>query len=456
MEIALRVPSAWKQPPLRNPSSQIRLLWIHNGHDDDEIRCAVSIWDLKNAPEYRGISYAWGSPDPKAFINITSTTLSPGSHGFEVMDWARVKVRENARYALWQARLHYPGSYLWIDSICINQTNLREKTAQVAMMAEIYGQAEMVIACVGPSDESSDAIYELCHYLDLGLDRQNPRKPFDYRKLVNGPLWSKFEHLEQSETLNGSILGMEMRDCWNGFTAREYWSRLWIIQEMHSARNRQIQVVCGDLITDWYLVAKLASLLQGWGVASEEQDGPKMLICHIMDVITIDQKDSLGEEDCWFFWQDLAYFSCEDDRDRVYGVLGVFPWERAGIPKPTPDYEVSCFDLAVQLIPETGVLREYSVVTATQLLRLDELSISDLTQQFRASNSLAQFTKSSLTIYDITITAVCLIQQDIQGRLYIAPQEANQGVCAAWRRSARGMKSLRNNGQEPIEIFGGE
>lgn len=42
---------------------------------------------------------------------------------------------------LQQTDLHFPGSYVWVDAICINPDDLAEKSAQVAMMGEIYNKA---------------------------------------------------------------------------------------------------------------------------------------------------------------------------------------------------------------------------------------------------------------------------------------------------------------------------
>ncbi|PPJ60719.1 hypothetical protein CBER1_03478 [Cercospora berteroae] len=228
MELIRHVPGVWSPPPMTDSSSQIRLLWIHAGHGDDEIRCTVSVWDLEDAPEFRAISYTWGAPDPGAFVLMTSMTTSYGGYGFGVVDCIRVRVRDNARYALWQARLHDPNSHLWIDSLCINQTDLREKTAQVSMMAEIYTKAEMVLACVGPSVESSHAIHELCHR----LHDEVPDDAYEYREFVRG--WKKLEWDELCEMSIGPELGVKLMDQWLDFSSREYWSRLWIIQELHN------------------------------------------------------------------------------------------------------------------------------------------------------------------------------------------------------------------------------
>lgn len=48
--------------------------------------------------------------------------------------------------------------YIWIDALCIDQTNLAERSEQVGMMRSIYQKAQLVISWLGPQDETtSDA-----------------------------------------------------------------------------------------------------------------------------------------------------------------------------------------------------------------------------------------------------------------------------------------------------------
>lgn len=39
--------------------------------------------------------------------------------------------------------------YLWVDAICIDQKNLREKESQVSMMDSVFGGAEKVVVWLG-------------------------------------------------------------------------------------------------------------------------------------------------------------------------------------------------------------------------------------------------------------------------------------------------------------------
>lgn len=56
----------------------------------------------------------------------------------------------NCLHALRQAR-HFleEGSLVWIDAICINQSDPEEKGLQVNLMGDTYRKAERVLACIG-------------------------------------------------------------------------------------------------------------------------------------------------------------------------------------------------------------------------------------------------------------------------------------------------------------------
>jgi hypothetical protein len=50
-------------------------------------------------------------------------------------------------------KLMMQSGFLWIDAICINQSDNEEKSQQVRLMGEIYSKAEVVRVWLGPSTE---------------------------------------------------------------------------------------------------------------------------------------------------------------------------------------------------------------------------------------------------------------------------------------------------------------
>lgn len=105
-----------------DPKTQIRLLYLDSDSTEDNISAALDVWDKDSAPSYNAISYVCGTSPARNVITVNRQA---------------VMVRDNCFEALQQANMHFPGSYVWVDAICINQNDLAEKSAQVAIMGEI-------------------------------------------------------------------------------------------------------------------------------------------------------------------------------------------------------------------------------------------------------------------------------------------------------------------------------
>ena len=109
---------------------------------------------------------------------------------------------------------------IWIDSICIDQTNEAEKAEQVQFMKSIYTKAIHVIVWLGLPDDKSDFIFDVVEeFVEHNLSRFNVPTPrdkdlfeyFDFTKdsdapeLVQLALDSSAGQAGQSEALSGSI-----------------------------------------------------------------------------------------------------------------------------------------------------------------------------------------------------------------------------------------------------------
>jgi hypothetical protein len=64
---------------------------------------------------------------------------------------------------------------LWVDTICIEQQNARERAQQVSMMGWIYGAAEEVIVWLGKDETDVEELRRAIGDL-LPLVREDPMK----------------------------------------------------------------------------------------------------------------------------------------------------------------------------------------------------------------------------------------------------------------------------------------
>jgi hypothetical protein len=141
--------SHYRYPPL-SPGSDIRLLRLMPHNDKTApIQCELFEYSFQESSKgthlYEALSYVWGSPEPPKFISI-------GKHN--------LRVTENLHTALSRLQNRSIVRIIWIDAICINQKDKKEKAHQIQSMAKIYGQANRVIVYLGDSAHNSDQALE--------------------------------------------------------------------------------------------------------------------------------------------------------------------------------------------------------------------------------------------------------------------------------------------------------
>lgn len=169
--------------------------------------------------DYAALSYVWGDPSFTHQIIVNGQETRVGRN------------LEVALRALSTRPDFQDGFKLWVDAICIDQSNYEERGLQVNKMREIYGGAWTVIAWLGEEQDNSDAAIRLVQ----SLSDTNP------------------EHGEQlAERLLGDpeYLG---DGCWialQDLMNRPYWYRLWIIQELVLGSSALV-LRCGDSFIDW-------------------------------------------------------------------------------------------------------------------------------------------------------------------------------------------------------------
>jgi hypothetical protein len=94
------------------------------------------------AHRYDCLSYVWGDPTHKVPIFV-----------------GEQEEQFDATANLYDALVHLRDptfdTTLWVDSICINQTDTEEKSQQVQFMARIYGCAQRVVVWLGKELDNS-------------------------------------------------------------------------------------------------------------------------------------------------------------------------------------------------------------------------------------------------------------------------------------------------------------
>ncbi|KAA8571228.1 hypothetical protein EYC84_000561 [Monilinia fructicola] len=131
--------------PLNSDPSEIRRLVLQPAASfEDPLHSHLDVVSLESGSVYEALSYVWGSSEPAKTINLDGFVIS---------------ITPNLDNAL--RNLRHPASprNLWVDALCINQNDLDERAAQVALMRRVYSDATTVLIWLGPeADGSEDAM----------------------------------------------------------------------------------------------------------------------------------------------------------------------------------------------------------------------------------------------------------------------------------------------------------
>lgn len=104
--------ASYQHKPLGDGSREIRLVNLQPGHRSDPIQVRLTRALLDGDIAYDALSYAWGDPNIKLPIAIDGLLFQVES-------------------ALRHFRLPAEPRVIWIDAICIHQTNIDERDQQV-------------------------------------------------------------------------------------------------------------------------------------------------------------------------------------------------------------------------------------------------------------------------------------------------------------------------------------
>jgi hypothetical protein len=124
------------------------------------------------------------------------------------IDGQTCSVRENLWLALYHLRLNDTSRVLWIDALCIDQSDIRERNHQVAQMDKVFKHAKRVLVWLGPDTARDRKALELIRLSnDFQLNLRSAGGHSQFHNSPEAPAWQAVIRLCQ----------------------RLYWTRLWII-----------------------------------------------------------------------------------------------------------------------------------------------------------------------------------------------------------------------------------
>ncbi|KAF2133115.1 HET-domain-containing protein, partial [Dothidotthia symphoricarpi CBS 119687] len=220
--------------PLDYGDCSFRLIQLFHGKDES-IQCTLFdawLYHTDSTMEYEALSYTWGNPD-KAFEIV--------------MNGTRMPVTKNLFLALRYLRHPSQDRILWIDAICINQEDNKERGHQVQQMASIYKRAERVVIWLGQATSETDLIFRCMHQLEEDVSRCTHKD------------WEVFDERWRWQTLWSTTQQWRLHEGLKTLLDHPWFKRVWIIQEVALARSAII--VCGAESVSTGIFAVVPSLM---------------------------------------------------------------------------------------------------------------------------------------------------------------------------------------------------
>ncbi|KAI1084338.1 heterokaryon incompatibility protein-domain-containing protein [Whalleya microplaca] len=283
---------------------QFRLLYLLPG-TTSAIRCEMVTTSLRRHEKYVAISYAWGDSNGTTQVVVNGCSVVVTSSLYGVLKVLRKKTE---------------AVVLWADALCINQRNKVEQSYQVQLMSTIYSQADSVIVWLGPEAERSELAIELL---------QEVSKVANEYRLMRDLIASK-----EWEPHFTALVALFKRD---------YWRRLWVVQEVLNAKS--VTVYCGGKSLSWkaYINASRAfkrhefHLKKYFPPAARDNDKTRLFVSQKLHnysaVLCYHGPVSIGN---LRLGRDVSLLEAlrrcrsklaSNPQDKVYAVLGILPEE---------------------------------------------------------------------------------------------------------------------------------
>jgi hypothetical protein len=241
---------------------------------------------------YEALSYTWGGTKMSKSVQIDGRVLG---------------VTANLYSALYHLRSSDEDRILWVDAICIDQIDLRERGHQVAQMGQIYSRADRVVIWLCPSTEDIDILLDCLKQLERVGKREWHISDNRWKEA-----WAKL----QSKFMIRYLRCMS-RQC-TGLQAlldQSWFRRVWIIQEVAHAKRA---IICsGRKFIMAHTFAVATSL-----VNVRVEDHCKA----ILDIMPGEIRGKTwwgANRDLRILLEKFGHSEASDPRDMIYAFLGI-------------------------------------------------------------------------------------------------------------------------------------
>ena len=343
---------------------EIRLLHLLPRSASKEVRMKIETVTLSadQLPQYEALSYAWGSTkDPSSVVVTVDHTYESKTRGHSIertvnLSTSRsISVTRNLAEALPYLRDATKPRTLWIDAICIDQKNSKEKGEQVSRMGEIYESSSRVLVWLGREMSASSAVIEFLNELSCQISVDWVTKKVSSRPGAVEDWVKMVRSFYKGKKLVGGL---------SQLVTRPWFERLWVWQEIRAKDNAL--VICSyDRILWQDLRSATYALLEF--KRCENLTGPLVSLLDMADGSLSTRLDYCTHLTCRCI--------CADPRDRIFALKSLLIRTESDAIKP--DYEKSTSE----------VYRDVVIEHALNLGRLNLLYLCNLSTKLEQSPS---------------------------------------------------------------------
>jgi hypothetical protein len=329
------------------PQNFIRLLVLYPGKAKDPLRGHLitnRFHEESFQKRYEALSYVWGDSAHRNSMILNDEPFA---------------INQNLYAALQHLRSKSSNRTLWIDAICINQADESERDRQVSLMGDIYACAENVVNWLGPPTSNTALGLKLLAFL------------FGDEDISSGAPW---------ENCKPSVLRAGLQDI----LQRDYFKRIWVVQESALASRITLQV--GSATLTWRSGAetyraicrvKFAVISPSWEAAGLRDIDVRPLL-EILEQSMMVTRRKMGKpcREVTILDQafDMRYRRATDRRDMLFALRSMVPEEmRENL---VVDYDKSVDELYAEFFKEVerAYMGEMEFVRVSEKERLDKIA----------------------------------------------------------------------------------
>lgn len=278
------------------------------------------------------------------------------------MDRKEMFIPQNLYIALQHIRSHDKTRTFWIDALCINQLDAAEKSAQVPKMQEIYRRSNEILIWLGPERDGSASAIVLAsriaaYWSNQGLNISDTEPEFRNKSRADlSTLLDQCNCKFDSVPVAAFML----------LLARDWFERVWVIQEAAAPVNTKT-IQCGDSLIDWWSLIAAAKFLSHATIRPDLKDYfpniEPVTLTSMRGLCNLDQLQRKIETEKYRLdllgtLANYRHYKATDPRDKIYALLGLAT--EVSTQNFRPDYSLALPDVYLR-VAEHCILHQGSL-----------------------------------------------------------------------------------------------